>query len=261
MSQRLENRIAVVIGASQGIGAATARRFAEEGAHVVLCARREGPLRETAEAIRADGGSTEHAILDAGDEQAIKDVVADVVQRHGRLDVLVNNAMQMVPGVIEDMDADSWRKNFTVSVDGAFFASREAFRQMKKQGGGSIINLSSVLAWLATPGTSGYSTAKAAINMLTRSLAIEGARAQVRCNAVAPGVVLTPATESFLPDQASQEATGKSVPIGRIADPRDIANAVLFFASDESAYVTGTCLPVDGGRTVELYTGEASFDD
>lgn len=260
MSNRLKDKVAIITGASQGIGAETARRMAQEGASVVLCARREGPLRETTEAIRSEGGSAEHVALDVSDEQAVKDLVAGVVERHGRVDVLVNNAVQIAPGGLEEMDAESWRANFNVTLDGPFYAAREVFGHMKAQGGGSIINLSSVLAWLSCPGTSGYSAAKAALTTLTRSIAIEGARAQVRCNSVAPGVVLTPATEAFLPDKESQDATGRSVPIGRVAQPADIANAILFLASDESAYITGVCLPVDGGRTAELATGEASFD-
>lgn len=260
MTDRLKDKVAIVTGASQGIGAETARRMALEGAFVVLCARREEPLQQTTESIRAEGGSAEPVALDVSNEQGVKDLIAGVVERHGRVDVLVNNAVQIVPGTLEDMDAESWRANFNVTLDAAFYACREAFGHMKRQGGGSIVNLSSVLAWLSCPGTSGYSASKAALTTLTRSIAIEGARDQVRCNSVAPGVVLTPATEGFLPDKESQDATGRSVPIGRVAQPADIANAVLFLASDESAYITGTCLPVDGGRSAELATGEASFD-
>ncbi len=259
MSKRLDGKVAIVTGSSQGIGAATAQRFAEEGALVVLCARRREALEGVAEQIRSSGGRVRVEPLDVSDEAGWATLVERLVAEEGRIDVLVNNAVLMVPGMVESMSTKAWRQNFLVSLDGTFFGARAVMPQMRKQGGGSIVNVSSVLGMMASPGTSGYGAAKAAVIQFTRNAALEGARAGIRVNAIVPGAFLTPATAAVLPNDEAREQTSGLIPLNRIGDPRECANAILFMASDESSYVTGQSLVVDGGRLCELYNGPADW--
>lgn len=256
---RLENKVAIITGASQGIGAVTARRFAEEGAGVVLAARRADALREVAGEIEAAGGRALVRPVDISDEEAVRGLVADTVEHFGRLDIVVNNAVLMVPGMLASHDTRAWHQNFRVSLDGAMFLMREAYPQLKANKG-AVVNVASVCGLLGSVGTAGYSAAKAGMLALTRNGAIEWGKQGVRVNAVIPGVFLTPPTEGLLPDEAAREATAKSLPLGRIGNPVECANAILFLASDEASYITGAELVVDGGRTAELNTGNASWE-
>lgn len=256
---RLKGKVAIVTGSSQGIGASTAIRFAQEGASVVLAARRESELETVVEQIRANGGEARARPTDISDEASVRDLVAETVAHYGRLDIIVNNAVLMVPGVLADLNSKAWRQNFTVSLDGAVYLMREAYPHLRAAQG-SVVNVSSVCGLLGSIGTAGYSAAKAGLLALTRNAAIEWGKQGVRVNSVVPGVFLTPPTKGLMPDAASQEATARSLPIGRIGDPVECANAILFLASDEASYITGTELVVDGGRTAELGTGTASWD-
>lgn len=256
---RLKDKVAIITGAGQGIGAATARRFAQEGATVVLAARREEMLQQVADEIVADGGVASVCATDIADEGAVSELVAHAVDVHGKLDIVVNNAVLMVPGMLASHDSRAWRQNFAVSLDGAMFLMREAYSQLKANGG-AVVNVSSVCGLLGSAGTAGYSAAKAGMLALTRNAAMEWGKKGIRVNSIVPGVFLTPPTEGLMPDEASQAATAKSVPIGRIGDPVECANAILFLASDEASYITGAELVVDGGRTAELITGTASWD-
>jgi NAD(P)-dependent dehydrogenase (short-subunit alcohol dehydrogenase family) len=255
---RLENKVAIITGAGQGIGAATARRFAEEGAKVVLAARRLELLQAVAADIEAAGGTALARATDISDEEAVRGLVADTVEAFGRVDVIVNNAVLMVPGMLAHHDSRAWRQNFSVSLDGAMYLMREAYEQLRANGG-AVVNVASVCALAGSAGTAAYSAAKAGMLALSRNAAIEWG-GQVRVNSVVPGVFLTPPTEHLMPDEKSQAATAKSLPIGRIGDPVECANAILFLASDEASYITGAELVVDGGRTAELMTGTASWD-
>lgn len=258
MTKRLENKVALITGAGSGIGAATALRFAEEGALVVLCGRRQEPLQSVAKEICAAGGCAEVLPLDAADEVAFTQALNDITEKHGRLDILVNNAYSMVGASIVDSSTADWRANFTVSLDATFFGIRAAMPLIARQGG-AIVNISSVCGQLGAPYTAGYGAAKAGVLSLTRTAALEGAPANVRVNAVVPGVVLTPGAEAALPTEDAQRATAAGVPLRRLGDPREVANTILFLASDEASYITGVALNVDGGKTCELASG-ASMD-
>ncbi len=256
---RLNDKVAIVTGASQGIGAATARRLAEEGASVVLAARRETELAAQVDAIQAVGGKAIACVTDISDEASVRALVEAAVAAFGRLDIVVNNAVLMVPGMLASHDSKAWRQNFSVSLDGAMFLMRESYSELQKSGG-AVVNVASVCGLLGSIGTAGYSAAKAGMLALSRNAAIEWGKQGVRVNSVIPGVFLTPPTEGLMPDEESQAATARSVPIGRIGDPVECANAILFLASDEASYITGAELVVDGGRTAELNTGTASWD-
>lgn len=253
MAGRLHGKVAFVTGGGSGIGAATAERFASEGAVVVICGRRKEPLDEVVGRIRAAGGQGEAVVADVSDEEAFVGALEACAARHGRLDILVNNAMAFTYGPIEGTSTADWHANFTTSVDGTFWGTRTAMRLMKA-GGGSIVNISSICGTLGTPWMAGYSAAKAAVINFSRTAAAEGAAHGVRVNVVVPAVVETPATAGMLADEGSRRNTEKLIPMGRVGTAVELANAVLFLASDEASYVTGATLPVDGGRACVLLT-------
>ncbi|VVM61741.1 Glucose 1-dehydrogenase 1 [Pseudomonas fluorescens] len=253
MSKRLQGKIAFVTGAGSGIGEATALRFAEEGATVVLCGRRIEPLQGVQEKIQALGGQAEIAVADVSDEQAYVGALQATAQRHGRLDILVNNAMAYTWGGIDTMTTADWHANFTTTVDGTFWGTRTAMQLMKAQGGGSIVNIASICGLFGTAWMAGYSAAKAAVINFSRAAASEGAPHNVRCNVIIPGVVDTPATAGMLGDAKARTNTEKVIPMKRVGLPVELANAILFLASDEASYVTGASLAVDGGRGSDLY--------
>jgi meso-butanediol dehydrogenase/(S,S)-butanediol dehydrogenase/diacetyl reductase len=253
MTARLQDKIAFITGGGSGIGAATAERFAEEGARVVICGRRREPLDEVVARIRAAGGQAEAVVADVSDEAAFTAALADCARRHGRLDILVNNAMAYTWGPIETMSSADWQANFGTSVDGTFWGTRSAMQLMKERGG-AIVNLSSICGTLGTPWMAGYSAAKAAVINFSRAAAAEGAAHGIRVNVVIPAVVETPATAGMLSDSASKANTEKLIPMGRVGQARELANAILVLASDEASYITGAALPVDGGRSAVLVT-------
>lgn len=249
----MQGKVAFVTGAGTGIGAATALRLAQEGATVVICGRRLAPLDEVVAQIKAAGGKAEAVQADVSDEAGFTAAIEAAAQRHGQLDVLVNNAMAYSWGSIEDTSTADWHSNFSTSVDGTFWGTRAAMKLMKARGG-SIINLSSICGLLGTAQMSGYSAAKAAIINFSRAAAAEGAAQGIRVNVVVPAVVETPATAFMLSDKASRQTTEKLIPMGRVGQPEEVANAILFLASDEASYITGAALPVDGGRSAVLVT-------
>ncbi|VVN96577.1 SDR family NAD(P)-dependent oxidoreductase [Pseudomonas fluorescens] len=253
MSKRLQGKIAFVTGAGSGIGEATALRFAEEGATVVLCGRRIEPLQGVQKKIQALGGQAEIAVADVSNEQAYVGALQATAQRHGRLDILVNNAMAYTWGGIDTMTTADWHANFSTTVDGTFWGTRTAMQLMKEQGGGSIVNIASICGLFGTAWMAGYSAAKAAVINFSRAAASEGAPHNVRCNVIIPGVVDTPATAGMLGDAKARTNTEKVIPMKRVGLPVELANAILFLASDEASYVTGASLAVDGGRGSDLY--------
>ena len=254
MSKRLEGKIAFVTGAGSGIGEATALRFAEEGATVVLCGRRVEPLQGVQEKILGLGGRAEIAVADVSDEQAYVGALEAAAQRHGRLDILVNNAMAYTWGGIDTMSTADWHANFATTVDGTFWGTRTAMQLMKAQGGGAIVNIASICGLFGTAWMAGYSAAKAAVINFSRAAASEGAANNIRCNVIIPGVVDTPATAGMLSDDKTRSNTEKVIPMKRVGLPVELANAILFLASDEASYITGASLAVDGGRSSDLYT-------
>lgn len=254
MSTRLQGKIAFITGAGSGIGAATARRFAQEGATVVLCGRNVAPLDAVAGAIREAGGKAESAVADVSNEQAFVGAIEAAAKRHGRLDILVNNAMAYTWGAIDSTSTGDWHANFSTTVDGTFWGTRTAMALMQTQGGGAIVNLASICGLFGTPWMAGYSAAKAAVINFSRAAASEGAAHNIRCNVVIPGVIDTPATAGMLADDKARSNTEKLIPLRRVGLPLEVANAIVFLVSDEASYITGASLPVDGGRSSELYT-------
>lgn len=258
--RRLENKVALISGAGSGIGAASAKRFAAEGAKVMIYGRRSEPLQAVVAAIREQGGEADWMQADATEEQAVAAAVASTIERFGRLDIMVNNAVSYNWGMLEQISLKDWHDCLRGGLDVAFLGTRAALQQMKQNGGGSIVNLGSVVGMLGSPGLSAYGAAKAAVVNFTRAAALEGAPHNVRVNVVVPGVVWTEATQAALTTEAMVQGTARAVPLGRIAKAEEVANAILFLASDESSYITGHSLVVDGGKTCELNVGATDYD-
>jgi len=245
----LSGKTAIVSGGSDGIGRAIAEKLASEGAHVVICARNQEKIDA---AVSAIGANCEGQVLDVSDAQSYADMISQVAQERG-LDILVNNAAHVGMGMISDTDLDSFQQNFRVNMDAPYLGTQAAMSAMGKKGG-SIINISSVNGDRAMQGMSGYGASKAALTHFTRNAAMEGARQGIRVNAVTPGPIMTPATKAWFDhDPDAGAAIANANPMGRIGTPEEVANVVLFLASDTSSYVTGANIPVDGGKANELY--------
>ncbi|HEX7369174.1 MAG TPA: SDR family oxidoreductase, partial [Rhodanobacteraceae bacterium] len=190
---------------------------------------------------------------DVSKEAEIVGALEATAKKHGRLDVLVNNAMAYTYGPLEGTSTEDWHANFATTVDGTFWGTRTALKLMKAHGG-SIVNMGSICGTFGAAYMSGYSAAKAAIVNFSRAAAAEGAAAKIRVNVVVPGVVETPATAGMLTDAKMRANTEKLIPLGRVGEAAELANAILFLASDESSYITGVALPVDGGNAAVLKT-------
>lgn len=253
MQARFTNKVAFVTGGGSGIGAATAKRLAKEGATVVICGRRQAPLDEVVEEIRKSGAKAFAVQADVSNEQAFVEALEHTAKEHGGLDILVNNAMAYSYGSITDTSTEDWHSNFTTSVDGTFWGTRTAMRLMQESGG-SIVNVSSICGELGTPMMAGYSASKAAVVNFSRAAAAEGAAKNIRVNVVVPAVVETPATAGMLSDEGMLNNTNRLIPMGRVGRSDELASAIAFLASDDASYITGASLPVDGGRACVLVT-------
>ena len=260
MNGRLKGKVALISGAGTGIGAATAKRFAAEGAKVMIYGRRKEPLQAVVEQIRAQDGEADWLQADATDEAAVERAVAQTVERFGRIDIMINNAVNYTWGMVDQVSTEDWHSCLRGSLDVAFFGTRAAMRRMKAQGSGAIVNMGSVVGLLGSPGLSAYGAAKAGVINFTRAVALEGAPFNVRVNAVVPGVVWSEATSAALDTPQKAEGTARAVPLRRIGQAEELANAILFLASDEASYVTGHSLVVDGGKTCELNVGATDYD-
>ena len=253
---RLKNKIALVTGAAAGIGEACARLFAAEGAHVVLTDLNQNAVESVTQSIRQAGGSAEAHIQDVCEESSWDDLVQAVAAEHGGLHILVNNAGIAIPNTVEDATLAEWRKTQAVNVEGVFMGCRAAIKVMKSCGG-SIINISSIEGIVGEANTAAYNASKGAVRIFTKSAALHCAKQgyPVRVNSVHPGFILTAMVEQGLASMPEEirvemeERLGREVPLGTMGEPLDIANGCLFLASDESKYMTGAELVIDGGYT------------
>lgn len=256
---RLNGKIALVTGAGSGIGAETARRMAAQGA-VVACADVRGAAAEaTAAGIVASGGSAQGMTVDVTSTESVAAAVARVVAGHGRLDILVNNAGVTIVGAVADLSEAEWDRELEVNLKSVFRFSKAVWAQMKAQGGGVILNTASIAGLTAIPADAAYCVSKAGVVMLTKCMAIDGARDKIRVNCVCPGYVETPMIQGYFDDQPDPEAARRHAagmhPLGRLGTPADIAEAFVYLASDEASWVTGTALVADGGLTSGLPPG------
>lgn len=248
---RLEGRVAIVTGAAAGIGRAVARRFAGEGAAVLAVDRNAVGLEETVAAIAADAGRAVALVEDVGSAGAAERIVAACLQAFGRLDVLVNNAGIGGSHEVLETSEEEWARMLHINLTSVFRLSKCVVAEVRRQGGGQIINMASVFGTTAFPGASSYSAAKAGVIALTRSMAVDYAPAGVTVNAIAPGLILTDMTRERLVTDARYRALMlEATPLGRPGTPEDVAGAAVFLASADAAFVTGHVLTVDGGWSI-----------
>ena len=245
---KLAGKVAIITGAGSGIGRATACRFAAEGANVVVAEISDAGAGKTVELARALGGGECVAVrTDVTDPDSVERAVAWAVERFGRLDVMHNNAggSSVEDGPVTQVSLDEWWRTIKIDLFGAFLGCRFAIPAMEVSGGGSIINMASVVGVVGYPGRDAYSAAKGGVVALTRSVASGFVKANIRVNAIAPGAVATERVVAMIPDVTSEFSAAKGVP--QLAVPDDIANACVFLASDESSFLTGQVLSIDGG--------------
>lgn len=241
----LKDKVAIVTGASQGIGRDTALVLCEAGAKVAVAARNEEKLAALVAEITAKGGEAFAVKMDVAEPEQIKAGFKSVLEKLGRLDILVNNAAVTRDGLAMRMKADDWDAVLRTNLTGAHFCIQQALPSMMKARTGRIINLSSVVARMGNAGQANYVAAKAGLIGLTKAIAIEMASRNITVNAIAPGFIETPMTD-VLPDKLKEELKAR-IPLGRMGNGREIAAAIVFLASDEAAYITGQVLDINGG--------------
>ncbi|MDR1190010.1 MAG: SDR family oxidoreductase [Bifidobacteriaceae bacterium] len=248
MADRFAGKVVLIIGAATGIGKATALAFAKEGAKLVLSAHRTPP--DVVDEINANGGTASAVKLDVSDEGSVKNAIATVVERHGRLDVAFNNAGSLpMTKPLADFTGEEFDKTMRVDLKGTFLAMKYEIQQMLKDGGGSIVNTGSVVSVVADPGMAPYVAAKHGVLGLTRGAALEYAEQGIRINVVAPGLIETPMTARWLADPAFRAIVTGQNAVHRVGRPEEIAGIVLYLASDEATFATGGVFLVDGGQT------------
>lgn len=247
---RVKDKVALISGSGSGIGEATAKRLASEGAAVVVVDINEEGAHRVAEEIRKTGATAEALKANIGVPSEVEGMIKFAVQKFGQLDILHNNAIRLYTGRLGEMSLDHWRKSVEVGLTSYFYATRCALEVMVPRRKGAIINTGSVSGLAADYGLGAYNAIKAGVINLTRATAIEYARKGIRCNAVCPGAIMTPPImkmRSSIPELA--KTTEQAIPMGRYGEPIEIANVVLFLASEEASYVNGAFIVADGGLT------------
>jgi len=256
--ERIRGKAALVTGAASGIGRATAMLFAREGARV-LATDLDPAGAAVVASIRTGGGEAHFVRHDVTDEVSWLDAIGGALEAFGRLDILVNNAGIAFAKPVGEMTLAEWRRVMAVNLDGVFLGTREAVRVMRRTGGGAIVNMSSASGLVGSPLASAYCASKGAVRLFTKAVALEVAGDGIRVNSIHPGGVRTPiwAKADFWPglvaksgsEDAAFEALAGGAPLGRLADPEEIAEAILYLASDASKFMTGSELVIDGGYT------------
>lgn len=247
----LEGKIALITGASKGIGRAIALAMADVGADIIATARTEEELKELCEAIRAKGRRAEYIVADLRSTEEAKAMARKALQIFGRVDILVNNAGVSYPQPAFETTEDRWDETFQVNLKSLFFLTQIIGKAMAEQGGGKIVNIASQAGLVGLEDHSAYCATKGGLILLTKVLAIEWGKYKINVNAVAPTIIMTPMAEKAWADVRKREEALKKIPIGRFGQPEDVVGAVIFLASPYADLITGAVLPIDGGYTAQ----------
>ena len=245
---KLSNKIAVITGASQGIGKVIAEVLSSAGAHVICVARTENKIKDLANEINKKSGTASYKPCDISDGEAFASLINDTVKEYGKLDILINNAGITKDALVMRMNEDQWDIVIHTNLKGAFHGMKAAIRPMMKNRSGRIINITSIVGLTGNPGQANYAASKAGLIGMTKSIAKEVATRGITVNCIAPGWIGTDMTDEL--SDATKDQFLSRIPIGRIGAPEDIAHAALFLASDEANYITGQTITVDGGRII-----------
>ena len=256
MTGRFDGKVVLVTGAASGIGAATTRRFASEGAKLVLGDLNEVGLSAVARELGGDANVATRA-TDVSRLDEVEALTDTAIDRFGRLDVVFNNAGIGAYGRSPDLDPEVWRRTIAVDLDSVFFGCRAAIPHLRRAGGGSIINTASISGLFGDYGLAAYNAAKGAVMNYTRTAAIDHAREGIRINAVCPGPIETALTAPLIENERFVESYAELIPMGRIGRAEEIAGVVAFLASDDASYITGAAIVIDGGLTAA--TGQPNF--
>ena len=245
---RLEGKVAIVTDSTSGIGIGIAKEYAKEGAQVVICGRREARGQEVVDEIVAAGGKATYHFMDITQAESIEALMADTAKEFGKIDILVNNAANVAlkDGRVDELTLDMFDAIVQSDLRGTFYAIKCALPYLQENGGGSIVNIGSMASCGGDLGSTAYACAKAGVDILTQYTAQQYGKQNIRCNCIRPGLIVTPQNEGKVP-QALKDIFLGSIMVNRYGCPEDIAHAAVYFGSDESAYVTGQIINVDGG--------------
>ncbi len=249
---RLDGKVALISGGARGQGATEARMLAMEGASVIFGDILDDAGKQVEAQIRELGGEATYVHLDVTSEADWQSAVDTAVSAYGKLNVLVNNAGILIRKTLEETTGEDWDRIMSINAKGVFLGTRAAIPAMREAGGGSIVNISSTAGLVSSPsGSASYTATKGAVRLLTKSTAIQYAREGIRCNSVHPGPIETDMIQDSLNDPAQMELRMQRLPMGRVGKPEEVAYGVIYLASDESSFVTGSELVIDGGTTAQ----------
>lgn len=253
---RLKDKVAIVTGSTSGIGVGIARLYAAEGAKVVICGRREEKGQAVVDSITKEGGEAWYHFMDMTSTESVEKLFADTAEKYGKIDVLVNNAANvgLKDGRVDELTLEMWDNVFQSDLRGTFYATKCVIPYMQKnEMGGSIINIGSMASCGGDLGSTAYACAKAGVDMLTQSVALQYGKQNIRCNCVRPGLIVTPQNEAHVP-QALKDIFLSNIMVNRYGCPEDIGYMCVYLASDESSYVSGQIMNVDGGLNSHVST-------
>ena len=252
---RLQGKVAIVTGSTIGIGIGIARLFAAEGAKVVICGRRQEKGQAVVDRIVQDGGEAYYHFMDITSPESIEKLFADTVEKYGKIDVLVNNAANVAlkDGRVDELTLEMWDNIFQSDMRGTFYATKTVLPYMQKNNGGSIINIGSMASCNGDLSSTAYACAKAGVDKLTQYTALQYGKQNIRCNCVRPGLIVTPENDAHVP-QVLKDIFTSNIMVNRYGCPEDIGYMCVYLASDESTYVTGQIVSVDGGLNSHVPT-------
>ncbi len=249
--RRLSGKVAFITGGGSGIGRACAVLFAEEGARVAVAGRRRARLDAVENEIVAAGGGALAALCDVTERHSVEEAIRATVERFGRLDIVVNSAGAVMAASVDATSDEDWHRLIAVNLTGTFYVSRAALPELRRSGGGSIVNMGSVYGLIGLKQRAAHVASKGGVTLLTKAMALDHAREGIRVNCICPAITETELVQELLakmPDpEGVRKARTEQIPLGRFGRPEDVANLALFLASDESPWLTGAAIPIDGG--------------